>query len=104
MYFELGSHDLQVVPISRLVLVHNYEQVERVWAHDSFNVIDVGGNKDFITRPCSAKIGKTNRHVATLHWPDVVPRHLQYERKLWVGPIDECIDALHLCWGSGPGD
>ena len=77
MYFELGSHDLQVVPISRLVPVHNYEQVERVWAHDSFNVIDVGGNKDLITRPCSAKIEKTNRHVATLHWPNslTAPAH-----------------------------
>ena len=63
MYFELGSHDLQVVPTSRLVPVHSYEQVERVWAHDSFNLIDVEGKKDFITRPCSAKIEITNRHV-----------------------------------------
>ena len=60
MYCELGSHNLQVVPINRLVPVHNYEQVERVWAHDSFNLIDVGTNKDFMTRPCSAKIEKLN--------------------------------------------
>ena len=57
--------------------------------HGSFNLIDVGTNKDFMTRPCSAKIEKINRRVATLHWPDVVLRHLQYERKFWVGPIDE---------------
>ena len=71
---------------------------------NSFELIDVGTGKDIITRPYSAKIKETKRHVVTtLHWPDVVPRHLQHQRKFWVGPIDECIDALHLCWGSGPG-
>ena len=55
--------------------------------HGSFNLIVVGTNKDFMTRPCSAKIEKTNRHVATLHWPDVVLRHLAIRAEI-VGGTD----------------
>ena len=53
---------------------------------NTFKLSDVGTSKDFITRPYSAEIKETNRHaVTTLHWPDVVPRHLQHEAEILGG-------------------
>lgn len=95
MYYELGTQDLKVVPKASLVPIHNYEQVERVWAVESFKLIDVGSNKVFMTLRNRDKLEKTNRFLATLHWGDNIPPHLQKDRYFWVGPIDECIDALH---------
>lgn len=42
VYCELGSHDLQVVPKACLVPIDNYAQVERMWASERFDLIDVG--------------------------------------------------------------
>ena len=61
VYFELGTHDLQVVPRAKLIPLHNYELIERVWEHDTFNMVDVGSNTNFMTRPCSAPLEGNTR-------------------------------------------
>ena len=103
MYFELGTEELQVVPRASLSPITNYEQVERLrtWglASVSFKLIDVGGNKNFMSMPLSQKLETSNRHLAILHWDDNIPAHLKRDLSFWVGPIDTCTDTL--CFRGG---
>ena len=104
VYFELGTKELQVVPRASLSPINNYEQVERIytWGYQggtSFQLIDIGGNKNFMSMPLSQKLETTNRHLATLHWDDNIPSHLRKDRCFWVGPIDTCTDTL--CFRGG---
>lgn len=96
VYFELGTHCLQVVPRAYLVPEGNYKYVERVWGHVTFDLIDVGGNEGFMTTPCGRIIERGNTHVATLQWDDGFPYHLKYETGFWVGPLHRCIDPFPL--------
>lgn len=101
VYFELGTSDLQVVPRAKLIPLHNYELVKRVWGQKVFNLVDVGCNKNFTTTPCSAKLEGSTRYLATLHWNERIPRELRYDGKFWVGPIDECTDPHGSIRGRG---
>lgn len=92
VYFELGKRDLQVVPRAKLLPLHNYEPLERVWGHKVFNLVDVGCNENFTTRPCSARLEGSARYLATLHWDEMIPWELKYDGKFWVGPIDRYTD------------
>ena len=97
VYFELGTHYLQVIPRARLVPYSNYVQVVRPWASVNFDLIDVGANGDFMTRPAPQLIERGNRYIVTLHWDDRIPRHLRYERSFLVGPMNQCGNPLPLC-------
>lgn len=97
VYFDLGTHYLQVVPMAGLVPVYNYKQVERLWGFGSFDLIDMGADGDFMAVPCLSKLEGGDRHLAKLHWDDKIPFHLKYERRFWVGPMDQCINSLHSC-------
>ena len=94
VYFELGTEELQIVPRASLSPINNYEQIKRprIWGATSvsFELIDIGGNKIFMTMPLSQKVETTNVRLATLHWGDNIPPHLQKDRWFWVGPIDTC--------------
>ncbi|KAF6227798.1 hypothetical protein HO173_011900 [Letharia columbiana] len=89
VYFDLGTHYLQVVPMAGLVPVYNYKQVERLWGFGSFDLIDMGADGDFMAVPCLSKLEGGDRHLAKLHWDDKIPFHLKYERRFWVGPMDQ---------------
>ena len=108
VWFELGTKELQVVPRGFLYPLNNYEQVARLstWGRTSvsFQLIDVGGNKNFMCMPLSQKLETTNRHLATLHWGDNIPHELRDNRWFWVGPIDTCTDTLCFCGGGAPVD
>ena len=61
-----------------------------------FNLIDVGTNGLFMAMPYHEKIERGKRYIARLHWDQRIPPHLKYERKFWVGPLDQCIEPpLH---------
>ena len=109
MYYELGTKELQVVHRLYLFPFSNYEQVERprTWGHQgttAFKLIDIGGNKNFMSMPLSQKLEKTNKHLATLHWNGNIPPHLKGDRYFWVGPIDTCTDTLCFPRRSAPAD
>lgn len=92
MLFDLRTHCLQVVPKACLIPIGNYVQVERLWGHEKFNLIDVGTNGYFMAMPWHEKIQRGNRYIATLHWDEKTPPHLIYERKFWLGPLSQCTE------------
>ena len=103
VYFELGTKELQIVPKALLSPITIYEQVERLgsWGLTSvsFQLIDIGGNKNFMSMPLSQKLETNDIRLAILHWDDRLPRHLKRDRWFWVGPVDTCIDTL--CFRGG---
>ena len=98
MYFELGTKELQIVPKALLFPTNNYERVERpsTWGLTcvSFQLIDIRGNKNFMSMPLSPNLETTNICLATLHWGDNIPPHLKDDRWFWVGPMDTCTGTL----------
>ena len=97
VYFDLGTHILQAMPQAYFVHTLNHAYVERLWGFESFELIDVGANRDFMAMTCNRKIERGNRYVATVHWDEQVPPRLKYAPGFWVGPMHKCIDLLGSC-------
>ena len=88
VYFEQGTHCLQVMPRAILIPLYNYKAVEKLWGYVIFDLINVGANGYLMALPCYRKIENGNRDIATLHWNDGIPFELRYAKRFWVGPID----------------
>lgn len=50
-----------------------------------------------MTTTYGRKMERGNKWLATLQWYDRVPSHLNYERRFWVGPLNQCIHLLPSC-------
>lgn len=50
-----------------------------------------------MTTTYGRKMERGNQWLATLHWYDRVPSRLNYERRFWVGLLNQCIHLLPSC-------